>query len=232
MSSVALKRVNGLTTWIVVLTAVVGVVGVAAALASHLAIDEARDFLDGRISDDDFVEAYAPAGLLGFVQGAATIAIIVLTMIWMHRLAANHRALQRHGTWSPGWAIGGWFLPPLILYIIPYLMFRELWKASDPTVPAGDQRWKANAVGIVVTFWFVLYGIAPIPLAIAQGKAGIGGGNLNANTESIAEALDDFFTIALVQSLVAAAAAAAYIVMVRQLSARHRQLTGESVQST
>ena len=56
-------------------------------------------------------------------------------MIWMYRMAANHRALQRNGTWAPGWAIGGWFLPPGGLYIIPFLMFRELWKASDPNGP-------------------------------------------------------------------------------------------------
>ena len=146
MSSVALKRVNGLTTWIVVLTAIVGVVGVASTLVSRLAVDEARDFLADRIDEDDFLEAYAPSLLLGFVQGAAMIALVVLTMVWMYRVASNHRALQRNGTWAPGWAIGGWFLPPGALYIIPYLMFRELWKASDPAVPAGDQRWKENRV--------------------------------------------------------------------------------------
>jgi hypothetical protein len=232
MSTVALKRVQGLTTWIVGLTAIVGVVGILSALVARLARDEARDYLGGRITDSDFVEAYTPTLLLGFVQGAATIAIIVLTMIWMHRIASNHRALQRQGTWAPGWAIGGWFLPPFVLYIIPYLMFRELWKASDPAVPAGDQRWKANSVGIIVTVWWVLYGLAPIPLAIAQGEAGFGGGALAGDTESLAEAVDERLTLSLVSGLVTAAAAVAYIVMARQLSSRHRQLTGEAAAAT
>ncbi|MGH9133762.1 MAG: DUF4328 domain-containing protein [Ilumatobacteraceae bacterium] len=232
MSSVALKRVRGLTTWIVVLTAVVGIVGVVSTLVSRLALDDARDYLAGRIEDDDFLEAYAPSLLLGFVQGAATIALIVLTMIWMHRMASNHRALQRHGKWSPGWAIGGWFLPPFILYIIPYLMFRELWRASDPAVPAGDERWKANPVGAVVTIWWLLYGIAPIPIAIAQGASGFGAGMFSGDTDTLAETIDERFTLTLVSSIVAAAAAAAYVVMARQLSGRHRRLTGESVQTT
>ena len=146
------------------------------------------------------------------------IALVVLTMIWMYRLASNHRALQRNGTWAPGWAIGGWFLPPGALYIIPYLMFRELWKASDPAVPAGDQRWKENRVGPVVTVWWVLYGLAPIPLAIAQGLSDFSARTFSGDTETLAEAIDDRFTITLVTSLVAAAAAVAYIVMVRQLS--------------
>lgn len=232
MSSVALKRVNGLTTWIVVLTAIVGAVGIASTLASRLAVDDARDFLDSRIDENDFLEAYAPSLLLGFVQGAATIALVVLTMIWMYRVASNHKALQRNVTWAPGWAIGGWFLPPGALYIIPYLMFRELWKASDPAVPPGDQRWKENRVSPVVTVWWVLYGLAPIPLAIAQGLSEFSARTFSGDTETLAEALDERFTITLVTSLVAAAAAVAYIVMVRQLSLRHRQLTGESLQPT
>lgn len=231
MSSVALKRVSGLSTWIVVLTAIVGVVGVATTLLSRLAVDEARDFLAERISEDDFLEANAPAVLLGIVQFAATIAIVVLTMIWMYRLAANHKALQRAGTWSPGWAVGGWFLPPGFLYIIPYLMFRELWKASDPTVPAGDQSWKTNSVGAVVTLWWVLYGLA-IPISIAASQVGFGAGLFSTDTEAFAETIEEGFAISLVSSLVAAVAAAAYIVMVRKLSSRHRQLTGESVQPT
>jgi hypothetical protein len=229
MSSVALKRVQGLTTWIVVLAAIVGAVGVASTLLTLLARDEARDFLAGRITDDDFVEAYSPALLLGFVQVPAMIALIVLTMIWMHRLASNHRALHRDGTWSPGWAIGGWFLPPLVLYIIPYLMFRELWKASDPSVPAGDDRWKTNPVGVVVTLWWLAYGVAPIPIAIAQGRDGIAG-NLNGDMETLAETVDERLAWSFASSLVVALAAVLYIVMARQLSRRHRQLTGELAQ--
>jgi uncharacterized protein DUF4328 len=229
MSSVALKRVNGLTTWIVVLTAIVGVVSVVSTLLSRLAVDEARDYLAGRIVKADFDEAYLPSLLFQTVQGTATVAIIVLTIIWMYRLAANHRALQRNGTWSPGWAIGGWFLPPGGLYIIPFLMFRELWKASDPTVAAGDQRWKENRVGPVVVVWWVLYGLAPIPIAIAQGLSDFSARTFSGDSEDLAEGVADQFTINLVTALVTAAAAAAYVVMVRQLSRRHRQLTGESV---
>jgi len=227
MSSVALKRVQGLTTWMMVLTAIVGAVGLLSTGLTLLARDEARDFLAGRITEDDFVEAYTPALLLGFVQVPAMVALVVLTMIWMHRLASNHRALHRDGTWSPGWAIGGWFLPPLILYIIPYLMFRELWKASDPDVPAGDTRWKANPVSAVVTLWWLAYGIAPSVFVIAQGSEGISG-TFSGDMESLAETIDDRLALSFASSVILALGAVLYIVMVRQLSRRHRQLTGES----
>ena len=229
MSSVTLKRIKALTTWIVVLTAIVGVVGVAAALLTGLADDEARAFRAGEISEEDFVEAYAPSLLFAVVQGAAMIALVVLTMIWMHRLASNHRALQRRGTWGPGWAIGGWFLPPGVLYIIPYLMFRELWKASDPAVPAGDERWRANRVSPIVTLWWVLYGLAPIVVMIFQGQAGFGAGQFSGDMESLAETVDERYTANVVSSVLTAAAAGAYMVMAGQLASRHRRLTGEAV---
>ena len=57
-------------------------------------------------------------------------------MIWMFKMAKNVRALGRQGLrYAPGWAIGGWFVPPCVLYVVPWLMFRELWKASDPEPP-------------------------------------------------------------------------------------------------
>ena len=67
----------------------------------------------------------------------ASIALVVLSIIWLYRVPPNHRALGRALTWAPGWAIGGWFLPPL-LYVIPLLVLREAWKAADPAVPPGS----------------------------------------------------------------------------------------------
>ena len=66
--------------------------------------------------------------MIGVAQGALQIAAAVVVIIWMYRLAWNHRALHRGGTWGPAWAIGGWFLPPIV-YVIPTLMLHELWKA-------------------------------------------------------------------------------------------------------
>ena len=53
----------------------------------------------------------------------------------MYRIATNVRAFQRQTTWSPLFAIFGWMLPPFVLYVIPFLMLRELWKASDSEQP-------------------------------------------------------------------------------------------------
>ena len=47
----------------------------------------------------DDVAAY---NLRGGLTVVAQIALIVLTMIWLFRIAKNHQALGRRLTWAPG----------------------------------------------------------------------------------------------------------------------------------
>jgi hypothetical protein len=222
-----LKRVGGLARSTVILVGITGVTTVFSTLTSGLARDEARAFLDGRISEDEFIEAYSPGALFGLVQFLTFIGAGVLTILLMFRLASNHRALGRSGTWAPGWAIGGWFLPPLVLYVIPFLMLRELWKASDPSIPPGDDRWRASPVAPVVTVWWLLYGLAPLALLVIQGFGAVGSNLTAGSTEAAAEVLVDQFAFSVVGAVVTVLGAISFIVLVRGLAARHRQLTGE-----
>jgi len=143
---------------------------IVAIWAGQTAQSDARAFLDGRITNEQFVERAAPYLLMSVVQAVATGAAAVVTMIWMFRIARNHRTLHRGGTWGPGWAIGGWFLPPL-LFVIPFLMFRELWKASDPETAVGDN-WRMNPTSWLIPVWFVFYSLLPLGLLVAQTSNG------------------------------------------------------------
>lgn len=223
-----LSRVGGVSKALTIVVAVVGAAAVLAAVLTAGARDAARDFREGRITETEFLESYLVVGMLGLVQLAATIAAFVLTIIVMYRLAANHRALGRTGTWKPGWAIGGWFLPPLVLYVIPFLMFRELWKASDPDSRIEGDRWKQNPVSPVVTIWWVLYGLVPLALIFLQGAEGMGAGGFASTADALAETIEEQYAVTLVGGVATLAAAIAFIVMIRGLVVRHRQLTGES----
>ena len=100
---------------------------------------KARDFLDGDISAESLPRTPPASG--SNLGGLLVFAIAPLTMIWMFRMARNVRILGRPGLkFAPGWAIGGWFTPPLVLYVVPWLMFRELWKASEPGLAPGDEQ--------------------------------------------------------------------------------------------
>lgn len=223
-SSVPLKRVGGVTTAAIVLVAVSALVAVLTVLVGQSFSDEAETYLADGMSNTEFVEEVAPYLLLTLLQGALSIAAAVLVIIWMFRIAKNHRTLRRVGTWGPGWAIGGWFLPPL-LYIIPTLMFRELWKASDPDVPVGGE-WKSGRTSPLIWVWFVLYSLVPVILLFAQGDETFG--SLGGSEDQLAEQLTGSQTSAVIATAVTIAGAVAFIALARALTSRHRRLIGES----
>jgi hypothetical protein len=228
MGSVPLKRVSGIAKALKILVPIIGVLALISALLAGLAREDARDYLANRIDEDEFLEAYGPSVLVGLAQGAAMIAVVVLTMIWMHRLASNHRQLGRTGTWGPGWAVAGWFLPPMALYIIPFLMFRELWKASDSGITVGDERWKTSAVNPIVVVWWIVYGLVLPGLSFGQGIESVSGGFGGNDSENLAETIDEQYALTVAVGLATLVAAIAYFLLIRGLTERHERLTGEA----
>lgn len=186
---------------------------------------KARDFLAGRISESDFKDALNRN--FGSAVGALIIPIAVLTMIWMFRMSANIRRYGRPSqTWAPGWAIGGWFLPPFGIYAIPWLMFRELWKGSDPAVPQYDPNWKRGTVNPMIDLWWVVYGL--LPLAGFVSAAGVGQALRTGTNRSVAERLRDLGWLNVVLALVGMVATVVYLAVVRALSERHARFTREA----
>ena len=145
----------------------------------------------------------------------------------MYRIATNIRAYQRDTMWSPLFSIFGWMLPPFVLYIIPFLMLRELWKASDPTDPNDTEGWRRAPTSRYIWAWLVLYGIAPIFLLLFSVGSFLDGGLASGSLESLADSLDEFGAFAVVSAVVNVAAAVVWIVFVRQLTSRHIRLTNE-----
>ena len=219
-----IRNVGGLSRWVIALPIVAAVAMLAGVMLSFGVQDDAEAFLDGSISEDDFLDRYAGASLL---QGAGTlpfIAAAVVTLIYCYRIAQNHRSLGRGTTWSPGLAAGGWFLPP-ILFVIPMLMLHEAWKASEPSSPPGDDRWKQSGASPLVFVWWALFGIVPlafIPSTLRRFNS------FSPNARDLAEMVTDGLTLQLISNVVQVAAAAAWAVLIVQLTARHRQFTGEA----
>jgi hypothetical protein len=224
-SAAPLRRVGGLATALTVLLAIAAVTQVITALFIPSQIDNAEDLLAGRIDEDTYLEEQVAFSSVSLVTGAVTLAIVVLTMIWLHRVASNHRDLRRAVTWGPGWAFGGWFLPPL-LYVIPTLMVREHWKAAEPSSPPGDDSWRRTPEPVMVWVWFALYSLVPIALLLAGSTLFFGGfGN---DAEDFAENILDGESTLWLSALSSALAAIAWAIVVRGLTGRHRHLTGEA----
>ncbi len=222
------RRVGGFAIPIVVSTAIVGVGTLIAAFLSAGVTTDAADFLAGSIEQSEFEDALMPLNSIQLLVSVATLATGILTVIWMFRMASNVRAFGRATTWAPLFAIFGWFLPPLILYIIPFLVLRELWKASEPDVVDGTDSWKRTPDNPLLWVWFILFGILPAVLFAVQVGSFATGGVPTGDIESVAEGLDEFGAVGWLTAVLTAAAAVVWIQVVRQLTQRHKRLTNES----
>jgi hypothetical protein len=214
--------VSGLAKISMLLVAVTALMSFVELLVRQTVVDEAEDYLAGSIDKDEFQEAIIGYSIVPVVASMLQIAAVVITIIWMFRVAANHRSLHRGGTWGPGWAIAGWVLPPFI-YVIPTLMLVELWKASDPDVPMGGN-WRAKAGAPLPVIWGVLYSAASV-LSLSVNTGDI---SLSATDEALAEQLTSDQSLEVVAAILGLAAAAAFVVLARQLTQRHTRLTGEA----
>jgi uncharacterized membrane protein len=215
------QRVGGLAKWLGVLMIVLVPVQIWIAFNSLSVRDKAEDYLARRITEDDFKDKITTSAGISLLSGAVLIAAAVLTMIWMFRIAKNLQAMNRVATWKPGWAIGGWFVPPLVLYVVPFLMFRDLWKASDPD---SGHDWRTNRVAPIINVWWVLFGIAPVIFFSAT----IATFTVSQSTDTQAKDLVDRFNVGIASSVVQILAAISFLLLVRQLTARHQQVTSET----
>jgi hypothetical protein len=222
------RRIGGLAIPIVVSTVIVALGTLVSTFLSAGVTTDAADFLAGSIDQTEFEDALVPLNSIQLLVSVATVATGVLTIIWMFRMANNVRAFGRATTWAPLFAIFGWFLPPLILYIIPFLVLRELWKASDPTSVDGSDNWKRTPDTPLLWAWLVLFGLLPAALFAVQIGSFAAGGVPTGDIESVAESLDDFGALGWMTALLNIAAAVVWVQIVRQLTQRHKRLTNES----
>ena len=76
-------------------------------------------------SSDQRIILISICWLIAYIVAAAFF------FLWLHRAFKNLVHLEVINTkFSPGWAIGCWFVP-LANLVIPYQAMKELWKTSD-----------------------------------------------------------------------------------------------------
>ena len=216
-----------LRTFLLVALALFAVVAIYQMAMTPGIVDSSEDFLAGRIDESTYEDDLDPGSASVLLQ-LPFLAIIVLSIIWLHQLIRSNIAAGRRGTWGPGWAIGGWFLPPLVLYVIPMLVLREVWKASDPDVAPGDERWRRGSVHPVLWIWWVLYGLAPavfVGLSVAGVLRNQFGGVVD-DTRETAQAIVDYAGLVYVQSMVTLLAAGSWAAVVWLWTARHQRFNG------
>ncbi|MGH2819592.1 MAG: DUF4328 domain-containing protein [Actinomycetota bacterium] len=98
--------------------------------------------------------SFLGAALLAILFGVGTLVGGILFIVWMHRTHSNLPALGARGLrFTPGWAIGGWFVPILNLWR-PKQIADEIYAASNPHAPAEmGVSWRQNGPRVVVLWW-------------------------------------------------------------------------------
>jgi hypothetical protein len=108
---------------------------------------------NGTVLVDHTVKTAADAvsAVVGFLL-LVSLAITVLFIIWMWRAASNLPLFGRvRPKFSPGFAIGGWFIP-LANFIIPGMQMFDIDKGSGPRLRSGE---RPRGSGLVVVWWIV-----------------------------------------------------------------------------
>ena len=119
-------------------------------------LESGRQPLDGSTQ----VRPYTPATANVFTSAASlpTLVVAVLFLIWFHRAVTVARRLGRPSRRTPGWAVGGWFVP-IGNFFLPYQSARDVFRAGDPGRDVVRRWWAAYLVAIV----------ANIPLGVLAG---------------------------------------------------------------
>jgi len=134
----ARTRAVAILVWLVV---------VAAALAGVGQVLELQGTLDFVAGTGPLIDAFA---LVYVAYSVLFIASVVAVCMWIHRAHANlHEAGVDGLEYTPGWAVG-WFFIPIANLFKPYQAMRELWNAShgahdsfDPSAPGLLKLWWA-----------------------------------------------------------------------------------------
>ncbi len=153
-------------------------------------------------------------GLVGILEIFLRIATIVLFLIWEYRAFNNLSALKaRNLEFSPGWAVGWWFIP-LANLVKPFQVIRELWNESDSDFDeeTGFLNVSPGTPGIV-GFWWAAFLVSGITARIA---------NKLVDTNSAATSTA-FPIVLIVASLLLIAAAVLAIVLVKNITQRQEK---------
>lgn len=111
----------------------VGLVGLVSAVEMAFQLDHIAVLQRFRQGLATLTEVRASEERVASLEGLRAMALLaagLAWLLWQHRAHANLRALGVPGLrFSPGWAVGWWFVP-LANLVMPYLAVRELWRAS------------------------------------------------------------------------------------------------------
>lgn len=148
---------------------------------------------------------------LGAIVG---VAAGIVGLVFIHRTVSNVRALGLATQYSPGWAVGCWFIP-LANFVLPFFPVREAWTKS-----------RAGSVAVVGAWWatWVLHALLASSLLMWGVVSAWGLRSSVAAGQVLSAPLPAGFAATdVVSSVVLAAAGVLFVLVVRGLSRSQAQ---------
>ena len=204
------RSLDGLTTALTWLlgAAIVSALALAIACANRLSKLNAFEDNGALSAASDYDDADDVVSAVASILAVITLTIFVVFIVYLYRASKNTELWDTAPrTWTPGWAIGGWFIP-IANFVIPALVVSDSWRRT-PEPPPNPEYGRHNSTGIIWLWW--------VPFVIGYVGSRL---DIDPDTFSAARSQD---WINIVASIVLAASAVPLIAIVRTL-ARRQQL--------
>ncbi len=222
------QLIGKLTTWVVRLLVVVLVLQALGLILQMTLRGSALEVKDGNLTLSDFDGKIGLFVAVTGISGAVGLALLVVQIIWTARMAKNLGALGRQGqSFGVGWTIAINILGGCTLGILPFFMWRELWKGSDPDSPAFDPDWKQRPNGQIVVAHLVAT-LTAVVVGFGLGAAGAFSIIRTNSSNDVADNLSGRFGLVIAVGIIQLAVSIIFIQLVRQLAARHMKAIGEA----
>ncbi|MFD7927556.1 DUF4328 domain-containing protein [Streptomyces sp. NPDC059742] len=212
-----LRSPQGLATATVVLLCVTGGINLLSAGANVFTLSLMND-LDAdpaRVTSSMTDLSDILIGLAGVLQMLMYIATGVVFLVWFHRVRVNGGIFRTtEFTQGSGWAIGWWFVPVAHLFQ-PFVVARQIWRASTQLGPDGSP---VRVSGAPLTAWWAVW--------VAASNVG----RISGAVFSRAEAPDEMAaaaTLGICSDLLVVAAAALAVLVVRRLTAMQNTMAAQ-----
>ncbi len=151
--------------------------------------------LRGLISLDNADALASPDGIYGMVllgNGLMLVATYIVFGMWIYRAAANVDAAMVPGfRYTPGWAVG-WYFIPIANFYKPFAAMRQIWNASH-----GNGNGDLDRADPLLVYWWGLWTLTGIASYFAF-RSGLDPGNAaEARSALEAETLSSLLSLAL-----------------------------------
>ncbi len=142
---------------------------ISVAVACIALVDDVVEFAQVQIGQESPSEVSTNdpmQGIIGLLQSGVGILTGITFLKWIYRAYKNIQGFGAEGLrFSPGWAVGYYFIPILSL-IRPVQVMNEIWRASDD-----PRNWPRRPGSWVIASWWTLFllytGVTQVSLEIA-----------------------------------------------------------------